>query len=154
MDDFDKIYNRNIDSVYRVCFLYMKNKHDAEDMAQNTFINYLNKNPIFNNLNHEKAWFIVTASNLCKNHFKTWFYRNVCYDDMLEYSDNNKDNNILEYVLKLPTKYKQVIYLHYYEGYKSKEIASLCNINESTVRTHLQKGREILKKMIGSDLSE
>ena len=149
--EFESIYNRNIETVYRICYVYMKNKTDAEDMTQNTFMKYLKYNPIFENLEHEKAWFIVTATNNCKNHFKTWWNKNTCLNNDFEISYQDKNDETLEIVLNLPTKYKQVIYMYYYEGYSTVEIAELLNTNESTIRTHLLKGRNLLKEKMGSE---
>lgn len=152
--DFEIIYNRNVETVYRICFVYMKNKTDAEDMTQNTFIKYLKYNPTFENLEHEKAWFIVTSTNICKNHFKSWWIKNTCLDNEIEVKTNDKNDDVLESVLKLPTKYKQVIYMYYYEGYSTVEISKMLDTKESTIRTHLLKGRQILKDMIGREINE
>ena len=152
--EFEDIYNRNVETVYRVCFMYMKNKTDAEDMVQNTFIKYLKYNPVFKNLDHEKAWFIVTSTNNCKNHFKTWWHKNTYLDNEFEVSSNEPNDETLTFVLNLPNKYKQVIYMYYYEGYSSVEIAKLLNVKETTIRTQLLKGRQILKEKIGSEQYE
>ena len=152
--EFESIYNRNIETVYRICYMYMKNKTDAEDMTQNTFIKYLKYNPTFENSEHEKAWFIVTATNNCKNHFKTWWNKNTYLKDEIEAVTNDASDETLLLVLELPTKYKQVIYMYYYEGYSTVEIAKLLNTKESTIRTHLLKGRQILKEKIGSEQDE
>ena len=67
---FKEIYDRNADHVFRICYSYMKNKDDAEDIMQDVFMQVINKNPKFENEKHERAWLIVTASNLCKNNSK------------------------------------------------------------------------------------
>ena len=66
------IYNRHVDTVYRVCFSYMKNKSETEDMVQETFLRLITSKKTFDNERHEKAWLIVTASNLCKDSLKKW----------------------------------------------------------------------------------
>ncbi len=149
--EFDEVYNRNVDSIYKICFLYLKDKSDVEDFVQNTFIKYLRYKPVFENLDHEKFWFIKTATNLCKNHFKSWYKKNIVLDDQFEvpFSDNDKD--ILEIILSLPVKYKYLIYLHFYEGYKLNEIAKIFNKNESSLRTDFSKAKKILKERMGSD---
>lgn len=149
--EFDCVYNRNIDTVYRICFMYLKNKHGAEDMSQNTFIKYLRYNPSFKNLEHEKAWFIVTATNVCKNYFKTWWYKNTSFKDDYEISSNDGSGEVLNLILELPDKYKQVIYMYYYEGYSTVEISKILGINESTIRSHLHTGRNLLKEKLGSE---
>ena len=152
--EFESIYNRNVDTVYRICYIYMKNKTDAEDMTQNTFIKYLKYTPSFESLEHEKAWFIVTATNNCKNHFKTWWHRNTYLNDEFEVAKKDETDETLSLVLNLPNKYKQVIYMYYYEGYSTVEISKLLNTKESTIRTHLLKGRQLLKDKIGSEQNE
>lgn len=147
---FDDIYNRNVDTVYRVCYMYMKNKYDTEDMVQTTFLKFLKSNPLFENRNHEKAWFIVTASNTCKNHFFSWHFKNI-ENKEIEIADKQNNDEVLEAVQSLSNKYKTVIYLYYYEGYNTAEISKLLNINESTIRTHLLKGRRYLQKILGSE---
>ena len=70
---FTHVYDRNVDTVYRVCYSFMKNKSDAEDMTQEAFLRLLSTDIQFENLRHEKAWLIVTASNLCKDSLKKWW---------------------------------------------------------------------------------
>ncbi len=152
ISEFDEIYNRNVDMVYRICFMYLKNVNDSEDMVQNTFLKYLKYNILFKNLEHEKAWFIVVATNNCKNHFKSYWNKYIDCKDYLDVKCSDEDFNLINTLISLPLKYKQVIYMHYYEGYKTREISELLKIKESTIRTHLSKGREILKIKLGSDL--
>ena len=149
-EDFIVIYNKYVDTVYRVCYMYYKNKSDTEDAVQTTFTKFLETDKTFNDLEHIKAWLIVTASNICKNSLKHWYRRLISLnsiEDELESKENF--SNLLESVLKLPTKYKIIIYMYYYEGYNSREIAKLLNKNESTIRTYLKKGRELLKDNLG-----
>lgn len=149
-EDFIVVYNKYVDTVYRVCYMYYKNKSDTEDAVQTTFIKLLETDKTFNDLEHIKAWLIVTASNICKNSLKHWYRRLISLnsiEDELESKENF--SNLLESVLKLPAKYKIIIYMYYYEGYNSREIAKLLNKNESTIRTYLKKGRELLKDNLG-----
>ena len=64
-------------TVYRVCFMYMKTRLDTEDMVQNTFLRLMRDKTIFQSEEHEKAWLIRTATNLCKDHFKHWWSKTV-----------------------------------------------------------------------------
>ena len=65
-----QIYNRHVDTVYRVCYSFMKNRPETEDMVQETFLRLLSSQKSFENERHEKAWLIVTASNVCKDTLK------------------------------------------------------------------------------------
>jgi len=143
-----QLYNRHVDTVYRVCFMYMKNRYDTEDMVQNTFIKLLKDQTRFESQEHEKAWLIKTASNLCKDHFRHWWNKTVAIDhadDVIKEEAEYTVSDILEKVLALPSKYKTVVYMYYYEGYTTVEIAKILNKNESTVRSHLRTGRNLLK---------
>ena len=75
-EELIQIYNRHVNTVYRVCFLYMKNKADTEDMVQNTFLRLMKSNVVFENAEHEKAWLIRTAINLCKGSFQNLVVQN------------------------------------------------------------------------------
>lgn len=152
---FKEIYDRNVDNVFKICYSYMKNKDDAEDIVQDVFMQVIKKNPEFENEKHERAWLIVTASNLCKNNLKSWKRKN---EDISDYEsklyEESKEDNTINIVLNLPEKYKTVIYLYYYEGYSSIEIAKAVNKKEATVRSLLKRGRDILKIKIGGEFDE
>ena len=66
------IYMRHVKTVYRVCFAYMKNKSDTEDAVEETFYRMIRKGPQFENEEHEKAWLIRTATNICLNMLNHW----------------------------------------------------------------------------------
>lgn len=141
------IYQKYVDTIYRICFMYMKNIQDTEDMVQSTFVQFMNSNKLFENENHIKGWLIVTASNLCKNQLKHWWRKNTDLENIEATSTNHIDHT-LEQILKLPKKYKLIIYLYYYEGYQTNEIGKQLNMNESTVRSYLRRGRLLLKEVL------
>jgi len=148
------IYNRHAKTVYRICFIYLKNVSDTEDAVQNIFIKLINYEKNFSDCEHEKAWLIVTAQNHCKNLLKHWWRKKrIEIENVPEtsYTQELPFNNILKDVLSLPHKYKIVLYLFYYEGYKTREIAKMLNIKESTVRSRLRVGRKQLKIKIEED---
>lgn len=146
------IYNRNVDTIYRVCFLYMKNKSDTEDMVQTTFIKLIKSNKKFESSEHEKAWLIRTASNNCKNNVSHWFRKNINIDYINEVSEDIKDDTTISLILSLPDKYKSIIYMYYYEGFSTKEISNILDMKESTVRSNLSRGRLLLKDIIRRDI--
>lgn len=149
-EDFIEIYNKYVDTVYRVCYMYYKNKSDTEDAVQSTFTKFLESDKVFNDNEHIKAWLIITASNICKNSLRHWYKRTINLS-VVENELENKapHNDLLSSVLKLPDKYKITIYMYYYEGYNSREIAEILNKNESTIRTYLKIGRSLLKDDLG-----
>jgi RNA polymerase sigma factor (sigma-70 family) len=153
-EELTRIYSRHVQTVYRVCFMYMKNRADTEDMVQNTFIRLMRDKTIFQSEEHEKAWLIRTAANLCKDHFRHWWARTVGMDHRVQAGVEQPFpvDSLLEKVLALPQKYRTAIYLYYYEGYSTVEIAELLRKNQSTVRSWLYTGRKLLKMEMEGDL--
>ena len=121
-----EIYNRHGKTIYRVCFAYMKNPADTEDAVQDTFFHLIKAGPAFESEEHEKAWLIRTASNICKNTLRHWWRRRENIEDFydLQSSEEVKTDDVFQAVMDLPDKYKTVVYLYYYEGYSGVEIAA------------------------------
>ncbi|HHX24290.1 MAG TPA: RNA polymerase sigma factor [Thermoanaerobacterales bacterium] len=146
-EELKQMYTRHVKTVYRVCFLYMKNKADSEDMVQNTFLRLMGDKTVFQSTEHEKAWLIRTAINLCKDYYRSWWSRTLGLDKALEASVEQgfEIDETLSKVLALPPKYKTALYLYYYEGYSTPEIAEMMGKPQSTVRSWLHTGRKRLK---------
>ncbi len=146
--EFTKVYERYVDDIFRLCFSFMKNQMDAEDVVQETFLKYFYSHKEFESPDHLKAWLIVTASNHCKDLLKQWWRKRKNLDDYEEAAGGEMEvaDEMMELVMSLPEKYKTAVYLYYYEGYDSREIASLLHKPDSTIRTYLQKARKILKQ--------
>ena len=148
--EFTEVYYRHVDSVYRVCYSFMKNRVDTEDMVQETFLRLLSTKRTFENERHEKAWLIVTASNVCKDTLKKWWRNNENIEDFLDIAAEQKqDDGILEVILQLPVDYKEAVYMYYYEGYSTVEIAEYLHCPESTVRSRLMRAKKKLQVMLG-----
>ena len=148
----DEIISRDLDDygdmILRLAYSYMKNMHDAEDIVQEVFIQLLKNIDIFENNDHKKSWLICVTRNICKNKLKSsWFKKK---EELIEmpYYDEYKDTTVLDAVMKLPVKYREIIFLYYYEGYKTAEISEITNQKESTVRSLLHRARNILKKSL------
>lgn len=149
-DEIVAFYNRHVDMLYRICFTLLKSASDAEDAVQTVFLKVIEKNRRFDTLEHEKAWLIVVAQNHCKNKLTHWWQKNTPLDiDQHQSQYTQESDEVLELVLKLPDKYKIPVYLYYYEGYNTDEIAKVLDINPSTLRSRLKKARELLKLTIG-----
>lgn len=149
-----EIYDRHADTVYRVCFAYMKNAPEAEDMTQETFLRLISHEKPFENQRHEKAWLIVTASNLCKDALKKWWRYSENIDDYTYLAQESPEtgNEVLDAILALPPDYKDAVYMYYYEGFSTVEIARHLNCPESTVRSRLSRARKQLQTMLGGAL--
>ena len=146
-----EIYERHADSVYRLCYSYLKNTEDAKDALQNTFVRLIKTEKEFDSVENEKGWLIVTAGNICKDMLKSFWRKKVTIDDE-SFSNipvHDESRELLEAVLSLPVKYRISLYLHYYEGYTSAEIAKLMKKGDGTVRGYLAKGRDLLKERLG-----
>jgi RNA polymerase sigma factor (sigma-70 family) len=83
-EELVRIYNRHVNTVYRICFMFMKNRHNAEDMVQITFVRLMKDKTVFQNEEHEKAWLIRTATNLCKDYFRHWWSKTVSINEAAE----------------------------------------------------------------------
>jgi RNA polymerase sigma-70 factor (ECF subfamily) len=147
----EELYFRNVKTVYRLCFQYMKNVQDAEDATADTFCNILSKGKKFDSLEHEKAFLIRTAINICKNKLKHWTRKNVDIEVQTELRTDFEIDDTLKLVMELPEKYKSVIYLYYYEEYSTPEIAKILSKPESTVRNYLSEARKLLKEVIENE---
>lgn len=142
-EEIAAIYHRHVDTVYRICFSFMKNAPDAEDLVQETFLKLIASDRQFQSENHEKACLIVTASNACKDALKHWSRKAENIDDFQMPADSVsfEDGSMLDAILTLPIKYREVVYLYYYEGYTTAEIAKMLRCPKSTVRNWLAKAR-------------
>lgn len=149
---YDQVVQKYLDSVYSVCVMHLQNYADAEDCSQNVFVNLFNKSPDFLDENHLKAWLIRVAINECKMHINK-YRRLVSLDsakaEKIDFPAEKYD--ISWALMKTPKKYRDVLYLHYCEKYKIKEIAQILKIKENSVKTLLKKGREILRTIYGGD---
>ncbi|MEY8391787.1 sigma-70 family RNA polymerase sigma factor [Lachnospiraceae bacterium] len=142
------------DMIQRVCFYHLKNRTDTEDVFQNVFLKYMLSEEAFGDSEHEKAWLLRVAINACKDYLKSFFRKNVVSLEALhemeaEITEDNRE--VLEAVLSLPGKYKDAIYLHYYEGYTAAEIGRILGKKENAVYSLLSRGRKMLREKLGGD---
>ena len=151
--EISEIYNRQVDTVYRICFSFMRNTNDTEDMVQETFLRLISSGTVFVSEEHEKAWLIVTASNLCKDTLKKWWRKTENIEDPalgLQQPPYEIDS-VLDAIMKLPVDQKCAVYMYYYEGYSTMDIASYLGCPHATVRSRLSRARKTLKKKLGGD---
>jgi len=143
------------DTVRRICFMHLKNRSDVEDVFQEVFLKYALHEACFESEEHERAWLIRSAINACKDLLKSTWRRRVASLEDADTScvaDPDTHSEVLDAVLRLkPPKYRTVIYLHYFEGYKATEIARLLEQKENTVYTWLARAREQLRHQLGGE---
>ena len=145
------------DMIRRICLLYLKNHADTEDVFQEVFLKYVLRGAVFESVEHERAWLIRVTVNACKDLLKSLFRRKTVSLEVLSEeaaSISSEQHATLEAVLALPEKYKDVIYLHYYEGYNAREIGRILKKKENTVYSLLSRGRELLRQELGGDVIE
>jgi RNA polymerase sigma-70 factor (ECF subfamily) len=137
------------DSVLRMAYSYMHNMQDAEDILQETLIRYMKVAPEFDNESHARAWLLRVAANLSKNRIEYNRYRMA--DELNEelVAEEREDLSFVwEAVKSLPVTYRETIHLFYREGFKTAQIAEILGEKESTVRSHLKRGREKLREIL------
>ena len=143
------------DMIRLLCMIHLKNYADTEDIFQTVFLKYVLSSVVFENKEHEKAWFIRVTINACKDLLKSFFRSHITsLDEILEQAADMQEENkeVLEAVLSLPSKYRDVVYLHYYEGYTAPEIGRLLKKNVNTVYTLMTRSRHLLREKLGGDV--
>lgn len=138
-------------NLYAVAFNMCKNAQDAEDVVQDTFIQYLSHKKDFESEQHIRAWLIRVAINKAKNKNNTFFRRNSLplenYIQTLTF-ETEEASELFETVMNLPEKYRIAIHLFYYEDYSVNEIANILKVTPSNVKVRLSRGRMSLRNTL------
>lgn len=141
-------------NLYVMAFSVCKNTQDAEDVVQDTFIQYWSQKKEFESEQHIRAWLIRVAINKAKNKNNTFFRRNALpledYMQMLVF-ESEESSGLFEAVMNLPEKYRIVIHLFYYEDYSVNEIANILKLTQNNVKTRLSRGRGLLRNTLKED---
>ena len=145
-------YLQHYKMVWNLCYTFLKNVQDVEDAVQDTFLRLGRSDEAFEDAEHVKAWLIVTAKNVCRDELRRARRKNL----PLEEADGKtapvpEPDDTLQAVRSLPEKYRTVIYLHYFEGYPVAELARLLHRPESTVKTWLRRGRDVLRERLDEE---
>jgi RNA polymerase sigma-70 factor (ECF subfamily) len=148
VDWIEETVKRCGDKLLRTAIAIMGCNAEAEDIVQDVFVKLIEKQPHFESAEHETAWLIRVAVNLCKSRLRShWWQKTVPLLDIYP-AKNDEQQEIIETIFALPSKYRTVIHLYYYEGYSTKEIAEITEQKESTVRQHLTRARHMLKDFL------
>ena len=136
------------DTILRYAYSYLHNQSDTEEVLQDTLIQFLKTRPVFESDEHEKAWLLRVAGNLCKNRLK---YNSLRQTDELReelIAEQREDLSFIwDAVQALPVQYREVIHLFYREGYSTREISQILGRKEATIRSDLSRGRGKLKEL-------
>lgn len=147
--DFETLYNRYGEMLFRLCFSMLRSKEDAEDAVQDVFLKYFTDPKTFNDTEHEKAWFIRVTANYCKDVMRKRTVRSaVGLDEINELEDYEIDEdsgNVLRKIFALPEKYRTVFVLHYLEEMSVADVAQSLGLSLSAVKMRLSRGRDILR---------
>ena len=157
-----EIYERQIDRVYRLALMYTGDPHDAEDVAESVFLTVIEKDIIFEDEEHEKAWFITSVRNRCRDlHKSSWrgkvqlvaptevYSENAGYDtvdDSQTEIENEAEIEAVKLLMMLPEDQREAVYLCYYEGYTVKETAAIMGLKETKVRSELTAAKRMLRR--------
>lgn len=157
-EELTQALQTHADMVRRICFIHLQNRSDVEDVFQDVFLKYALHEAAFDSDDHERAWLLRVAINACRDLQRSFWRRKVFSlesADITGLAIEAEDRDVLDAVLHLvPTKYRDVIYLHYYEGYKASEISHILGQKENTIYTWLARARKQLKTALGGDLFE
>ncbi len=157
----ERIVDEYGNTIWRMCYMYLKDKQLAEDVMQDTLIKVYEKYHTLQENGNEKAWIMKIAINTCKNYLKTNWLKCVIVgikkDERKEKSleeiflTQERERELFSSILMLKNKYKDVILLFYYQEMKIREIAEILDITEATVSMRLQRARILLKNLLGED---
>ncbi len=135
-------------SLYRLCTVMLKNREDAQDAVQDCFLRYITKAPDFTDYEHEKAWLIRVATNVCKDMLRFRKHESfISLDEIRNLSSDENNAQILGLLVSLEEKYRVIIHLHYVEGYSTDEISAMLGISSANARKRLQRGRDMLREL-------
>ncbi len=155
----EKLMSDYGDSVFRICFLYLKDYHLAEDAVQETFMRAIMSYEKFEQRSSEKTWLTRIAINCCKNIMRTHWFQ-IVKNNLADYQEKNSDNpidalveknSISSAIMKLDLNDREIIILYYYQELSIKDIAAIGNTSENTVNQRLYRARKKLKKILMED---
>lgn len=158
----EQLMQKYSDDILHLVYTYVKNRTTAEDLTQEIFLKCYEKLNQFNQQATIKTWVYRIASNHCKDYLRSWHYRKITLSDKIldyipskskqveeEIITNSEENILTNAVMNLPIKYREVVFLHYYEELSLAEISKITTVNINTIKTRLKRAKELLKdKMI------
>ena len=149
----ERLVHAYSDLILRLSYTYLKSTDDAQDICQTVFVKLLMEPREFKSPEHERAYILRMAANACKDLLKSHWRRTTVAMEAASHipAPELEEGSLSAAVNLLPPKYRAVIYLYYYEGYSSKEIARLLGRNPATVATQLRRGRTQLKDLLESE---
>ncbi|KAI4447487.1 ECF RNA polymerase sigma factor SigR [Eubacterium plexicaudatum ASF492] len=150
----EELAERYRDNLFAAAFNVCKNAADADDIVQETFLQYYVAKKEFESEQHIRAWLLRVAINKAKNVTRSFWRQNKVpleeYMETLAF-ETPQEETLFETVMQLPEKYRIVIHLYYYEDYLVSEIADVLKLTQSNVKIRLSRGRKLLKQALKED---
>jgi RNA polymerase sigma-70 factor, ECF subfamily len=160
----DWLMDKYGDDITRLAYSYVRNLSSAEDIAQNTFIKCYQHSSSFRGESSIKTWLYRIAINCCKDYLRSSYFKRISPTHLIQkfikeplpstesvYFESDDSKALRECVFNLPSKYREVIILHYYDDLKIREIEEILELKGNTVKTRLRKARTILKEKLEKD---
>ncbi len=142
------IIEKYFNMVYHLALSQTKDKNHADDVCQEVFLRFVKTDKTFKDEEHAKAWLIRVTINCSKNVFNNlWYKRTEPLSEDIVFETEEK-SDIYYAVNELPPKYRTVIHLFYYEDLSIEQIAKYLKAKESTIKSQLHRGRELLKSKL------
>lgn len=144
--EINRILQTYRNMLYRTAYILLGNPHDVQDTLQEVLLRYMEKAPEFVPSEHERAWLLRVTANCCKDCLR--FRKRHSYislEELQEYLPASENRQLLYELYALPTKWKTILLLYYFEGYSTREIAKITGLSENAVKKRLQRGRDALK---------
>lgn len=157
LNDLIEKYERD---VLHLCCVYLRDMNMAEDAVQETFLKAYKSIHSFRGESSEKTWLYRIAINVCIDMRRSRWYRfidqRVDVDKLTIATDGISEVSIalMEEILRLPARYREAVFLFYYEDMKLTEIAQLLRVSVSTVNSRLCKARELLRKALEGGMAD
>ena len=151
-----EVYQLFSDKLFALCLKYSRNKQDAEDTLQDSFLVIFDKIKQYKNKGSFEGWLkritINTALQKYRQKSPLQIVKDVSdVDEVEEFDTENTVFNVdvlLGFIQKLPDRYRLVFNLYVLDNYSHKEIANLLEISEGTSKSNLSRARKILKNQL------
>ncbi|MDE6922626.1 MAG: RNA polymerase sigma factor [Oscillospiraceae bacterium] len=151
----EELVDRHENTLFRAALAILGDVQEAEDAVQDTLLRYLEKRPEFRDREHEKAWLLKVAANRCKSVLRARLrHPAVELLDVYPAPDGDGSRELMEAILSLPANQRAAVHLHYYEGYTSEEIGAILGQRPGTVRSHLSRARDALRRYLLEETGE
>ena len=155
MSKFEELYQKYADDVLRVSYFYLGDRHKAEDVCQDVFVRLMTNAPNLTE-GHEKAWLLKVALNRCRDLWRgAWVKRVVLGSPTFEMvpapdetAQREDEEAMMIAIHELPAAFREVILLHYYQGYGISEISEMMGLPEGTISSRLSRGRKKLETIL------